>query len=99
MIRFRKTRVEMFDAHFRKDQTECHRQDDQEGRRSIRDRTDEQVRGRLAAKRDQADKPAGHSEQKHTGDQRHHRSESESGKRQPQPIGDRCDDLRGPAFG
>ena len=60
MIGFRKTRVEMFDAHFRKDQAEGHRQDDQEGRRPIRDRTDEQVRGRLPAKRDQADKPAGH---------------------------------------
>ena len=57
------------DPHFRNDQAESHRQDDQKRRSPIGENLDNEILRRFGAQRDEVDHSAGHSEQEYAGDQ------------------------------
>src|ERR1700739_4229971 len=60
---FSEARVEIFDAHFWKDQAEGDRQNDHERCGTVDDGVDEQARLSIAAEIHQADQAPGHAEE------------------------------------
>jgi hypothetical protein len=68
----------MFDQQFRSNQAESHRQKNPRGGHTVGDGAHEQFRCCPFSLSDQLDESTGHAEQKHSGNERHHRSESQS---------------------